>query len=81
MSDGPMSRGLGDVYKRQLLHFRRGLAMSSRQMGLKEGVHSHLSSCTYRVVVAGGGCRYWGRVVEKGSTAVGGQGNEQKWGR
>ena len=28
--------------------------MSSRQMGLKEGVHSHLSSCIYRVGVAGG---------------------------
>ena len=54
--------------------------MISRQMGLKEGVHSHLSSYIYRVGVAGGGCRYWGGVVEKGSTAVGGQGNEQEWG-
>ena len=49
-------------------------------MGLKEGVHSHLSSCIYRVGVVGGGCRYQGGVVEKGSTAVGGQGNEQGWG-
>ena len=48
------------------------------QMGLKDGVHSHLSSCIYRVGVAGGGCRYQGGVVEKGSTAVGGQGNEQE---
>ena len=51
------------------------------QTGLKEGVHSHLSSCIYRVGVGGGGCRYGGGVVEKGSTAVGGQGNEQEWGR
>ena len=55
--------------------------MSFRQMGLKEGVHSHLSSCIYRVGVAGGGCRYWGGVVEKGSAAVGGHGDEQEWGR
>ena len=53
--------------------------MSSRQKGLKEGVHSHPSSCIYRVGVAGGGCRYWGGVVERESTAVGGQGNEQEW--
>ena len=53
--------------------------MSSRQLGLKEGVH--LSSCIYRVGVAGGGCRYWGGVVEKESTAAGGQGDEQEWGR
>ena len=49
-------------------------------MGLNEGVHSHLSSCIYRVGVVGGGCRYRGEVVEKGSTAVGGQGDEQEWG-
>ena len=49
-------------------------------MGLNEGVHSHLSSCIFRVGVVGGGCRYRGEVVEKGSTAVGGQGNEQEWG-
>ena len=55
--------------------------MSSRQMDLKEGVHSHLSSCIYRVGVGGGGCRYGGGVVEKGSTAVGGQGDEQERGR
>ena len=55
--------------------------MSSRQMGLKERVHSHLSSCICRVGVAGSECRYWGGVVERGSTAVGGQGNEQEWGR
>ena len=55
--------------------------MSSRQMGLKEGVHSHRPSCIYRVRVAGGECRYWGGMVEKGSTAVGGQGNEQEQGR
>ena len=50
-------------------------------MGLNEGMHSHLSSCICRVGVVGGGCRYWGEVVEKGSTAVGGQGDEQEWGR
>ena len=55
--------------------------MNSRPMGLKEGVHSHLSSCICGVGVAGGGCRYWDGMVEKGSTAVGGQGNEQEWGR
>ena len=49
--------------------------------GLNERVHSHLSSCIFRVGVAGSGCRYWGGVVERGSTAVGGQGNEQEWGR
>ena len=43
-------------------------------MGLNEGVHSHLSSCVYRVGVVGGWCRYRGGVVEKGSTAVGGAG-------
>ena len=55
--------------------------MSSRQMGLKEGVHSHRPSCIYRVEVAGGGCRYWNGVVEKGSTVAGGQRNEHGWGR
>ena len=50
-------------------------------MGLNEGVHNHLSSCIYRVGVAGGGFRYWDGVVENGSTAVGGEGNEQEWGR
>ena len=49
--------------------------------GLNERVHSRLSSCIIRVGVVGGGCRYRGEVVEKGSTAVGGQGNEQEWGR
>ena len=55
--------------------------MSSRQMGLNEGVHSHLSSCICRVGVVGGWCRYRGGVVQKGSTAVGGQGDSQEWGR
>ena len=55
--------------------------MCSRQTGLNEGVHGHLSPCTCRVGVAGGGCRYWSGVIEKGSTGVGGQGNEQEWGR
>ena len=50
-------------------------------MDLNEGVHSHLSSCIFRVGVVGGWCRYRGGVVEKGSTAVGGQGDEQEWGR
>ena len=54
--------------------------MSSRQMGLKEGVHSHLSSFICRVRVVSGGCRYRGGVVEKGSIAVGGRGDEQEWG-
>ena len=49
-------------------------------MGLKEGVHSHLSSCISGVGVAGGGCRYWDGVVEKGSTAVGGQGMSRSGG-
>ena len=57
------------------------MAMSSRQMGLSEGVHSHPPSCIYRAGVAGGGCRYWGGVVEKVSTAAGGQGAEQEWGK
>ena len=47
-------------------------------MGLNEGVHSHLSSCTCRVGVVGGWCRYPGGVVEKGSTAVGSQGDSQE---
>ena len=50
-------------------------------MDLNEGVYSHLSSCTYRVGVVGGGCRYRGGVVEKGSTAVAGQGDSLEWGR
>ena len=50
-------------------------------MGLNEGAHSHLSSCIFRVGVVGGWCRYGGGVVEKGSTAVGGQGDSQEWGR
>ena len=50
-------------------------------MGLNGGVHSHLSSCIFRVGVVGGECRYRGEVVEKGNTAVGGQGDEQEWGR
>ena len=49
-------------------------------MGLNERVHGHLSSCTCMVGVAGGRCRYWDGVVEKGSTAVGGQGDWQEWG-
>ena len=49
-------------------------------MDLNEGVHSHLSSCIFRVGVVGGGCRYRNEVVEKGSTAVGGQGDEQELG-
>ena len=32
------------------------------------------------VGVVGGGCRYRVGVVEKGSTAVGGQGDSQEWG-
>ena len=55
--------------------------MCSRQMGLNEGVHGHLLPCTCRVGVAGGVCRYWSGVIEKGSTGVGGQGDEQEWGR
>ena len=50
-------------------------------MDLNEGVHSHLSSCICRVGVVGGWCRYRGGVVEKGNTAVGGQGDSQEWGR
>ena len=50
-------------------------------MDLNEGVHSHLSSCICRVGVVGGGCRYRGEVVEKGSTAVGGQGDGQELGK
>ena len=50
-------------------------------MGLNAGVHSHLSSCISIVGVVGVGCRYRGEVVEKGSAAVGGQGDEQEWGR
>ena len=50
-------------------------------MGLNEGVHSHLSSCICRVGVVGGGWRYRGGEVEKGSTAVGDQGDSQEWGR
>ena len=50
-------------------------------MDLTEGVHSHLSSCIFRVGVVGGGCRYRNEVVEKGSTAVGGQGDEQERGK
>ena len=50
-------------------------------MGLNEGMHTHLSSCTFRVGVVGDGCRYRSEVVEKVSTAVGGQGDEQEWGR
>ena len=53
--------------------------MGSRQMGLKEGVHDQLSSCTCRVEFAGNRYRYWGGVVEKGSTSVGDQGDEQEW--
>ena len=49
-------------------------------MDLNEGVHSHLSSCIYRVGVVGGWCRYRGGVVEKGSTTVGGQGDLQSRG-
>ena len=66
---------------RWLLHFRRGLAVRSRQMGLNEGVYCHLSICICRVRVEGGWCRYRCGVVEKGSTAVGGQRDEQEWGR
>ena len=50
-------------------------------MDLNEGVHSHLSSRICRVGGVGGGCRYRGEVVEKVSTAVGGQGDSQEWGR
>ena len=50
-------------------------------MGLNEGVYSHLSSCIFRVGVVGVGCRYRGEVVEKGSPAVGVQGDEQEWGK
>ena len=53
----------------------------SQTNGLNEGVHSHLSSCIFRVGVVGGWCRYRGGVVMKGSTAVGGQGDSQEWGR
>ena len=49
--------------------------MGSGQIGLNEGVHSYLSSCTCTVGVAGGRCRYRDEVVEKGRTAVGGQGD------
>ena len=66
---------------RWLLHFRRGLAVGSRQTGLNEGVHGHLSPCTCRVEVAGCGCRYWSVEIEKRSTGVGSQGDEQEWGR
>ena len=55
--------------------------MSSRQMGVKEGVHSHFSSFICRVGIVSGGCRYRGGVVEKVSTAVEGQGDSQEWGR
>ena len=44
-------------------------------MDLNEGVHSHLSSCISRVGAVGGWCRYRGGVFEKGSSAVGGQGD------
>ena len=54
--------------------------MGSREMGLNEGVHGHLSSCTFMVGVAGGRCRYRGGVVEKEGTGVGGLGDAQEWG-
>ena len=50
-------------------------------MGLNEGMHTHLSSCTFRVGVVGGGCRYRSEVVEKSNTVVGGQRTEQEGGR
>ena len=44
-------------------------------------MYGRLSSCICRVGVAGGGCRYWGGVIWKGSAAAGGKGDEQESGR
>ena len=44
-------------------------------------MHSPLPSCTYRVGVAGDGCRYKREVIKKESTVVGDQRDEQEWKR
>ena len=49
--------------------------------GPNERMHSPLPSCTYRVGVAGDGCRYKSEVIKKGSSAVGDQRDKQEWKR
>ena len=57
------------------------MAASSGQKGPNERLHTHLPSCTYRVGVAGDGCRYKSEVIEKDSTVVGDQRDKQEWKR
>ena len=44
-------------------------------------MHGLLPSCTYRVGVAGDGCRYKSEVIEKDSTVVGDQRDKHEWKR
>ena len=44
-------------------------------------MHSLLPSCTNRVGMTGDGCRYKSEVIEKESTVVGDQRDEQEWKR
>ena len=44
-------------------------------------MHSPLPSCTYRVGVAGDGCRYKSEVIKEESTVADDQRDEQEWER
>ena len=44
-------------------------------------MHSPLPSYTYRVGVAGDGCRYKSEAIKKESTVVGDQRDKQEWER
>ena len=50
-----------------------------RADGPNERMHSPLPSCTYKVGVAGDGCRYQSEVIKKESTEAGGQRDRREW--
>ena len=58
--------------------FLMGSGSELQTEGPNERTHSPLPSCTYRVGVAGDGCRYKSEVIEKESTVVGDQRDKQK---